>query len=124
MPSEINRYFLFKFSLMHQASFIKKSVFCRFGVYNTNYAAASDYEYFLKLIKVNRRFKKIDTILAIMDDPKMSASVESIKERILIMQHYFSKKAIRNFSKQLIEERICIAGRLRQNIVKGVKRIK
>jgi len=37
-------------SLPHQATFIKRELFMKYGLYNTNYIYASDYEWFLRVI--------------------------------------------------------------------------
>ena len=42
----------------HPASFIKKTVYKKYGLYNTKFQIASDYEFFLRILKKYKlRFK-------------------------------------------------------------------
>lgn len=46
-------------TINHQAAYIKKSVFCRFGLYDLNYRLASDHAFFLKVLVNGVKFKHI-----------------------------------------------------------------
>lgn len=52
-PDKVDFYLLFNQSIHHQASFIKKSVFDRFGMYNEDNQLMSDWEHSLRSIVVN-----------------------------------------------------------------------
>ncbi|NIM10380.1 MAG: glycosyltransferase [Candidatus Aminicenantes bacterium] len=47
-------------TVSHQAMFIHRSIYEKLGVYSLDYCFASDYEFFLRLIKAGIRFKKLD----------------------------------------------------------------
>ncbi|MFC1848878.1 glycosyltransferase family 2 protein [candidate division CSSED10-310 bacterium] len=47
-------------TISHQAMFINRAVYDRIGLYSLNYSLAADYEYFLRMVKNNVEFIKID----------------------------------------------------------------
>jgi glycosyltransferase involved in cell wall biosynthesis len=47
-------------TISHQAMFIHRSVYEKLGVYSLDYCFASDYEFFLRMIKAGIRFEKLD----------------------------------------------------------------
>jgi glycosyltransferase involved in cell wall biosynthesis len=53
-PNTISLNSFLNASLNHQASFIRKSLFDRFGLYNENYQIVSDSEFFLKTIVLGK----------------------------------------------------------------------
>ncbi len=49
-PEIVTPLYLFRKPLLHQASFIKRSLFEQFGMYNESYKIVSDWEFFLKTL--------------------------------------------------------------------------
>ncbi|MEI5639551.1 MULTISPECIES: glycosyltransferase family 2 protein [unclassified Pseudoalteromonas] len=59
----------------HPATFIKKSVYDRFGLYKINYKISADYEVFVRFLLVNKvRFKYVSKTLVRMRDGGVSTS--------------------------------------------------
>jgi glycosyltransferase involved in cell wall biosynthesis len=59
----------------HPATFIRKDVYDRFGLYKTNFKIAADYELFVRLLMVKRiAFKHIDKVLIRMRSGGASTS--------------------------------------------------
>ncbi|WP_462152099.1 glycosyltransferase family 2 protein [Pseudoalteromonas xiamenensis] len=59
----------------HPATFIRKEVYNRFGLYKTHYKISADYELFVRLFLVNKlKFRHIDKILVRMRDGGVSTS--------------------------------------------------
>lgn len=47
-------------SISHQAMFVGRSVYEKIGLYNLDYRLASDYDFFLRMIRANIEFVKLD----------------------------------------------------------------
>ena len=63
-----NRWML-KFGIMppHAGSFIHKDIYNKYGFYNPNYKIAGDFDFFLRVIYINKvKFKKINTLITRM----------------------------------------------------------
>lgn len=59
----------------HPATFIKKSVYDKYGLYKINYKISADYEVFVRFLLVNKvKFKHLDKILVRMRDGGVSTS--------------------------------------------------
>lgn len=59
----------------HPGSFISKSVYINYGLFDTNYIAASDYDFFVKSLLVNNlSFIKYNNCTVIMRDGGLSSS--------------------------------------------------
>lgn len=59
----------------HPATFIKKSVYDKYGLYKINYKISADYEVFVRFLLVNKvNFKHINKILVRMRDGGVSTS--------------------------------------------------
>ena len=54
MPNKITLEHLVKDTLWHPVSFIKKELFNKFGLYNTDYEIVADYDFFFKNIIINK----------------------------------------------------------------------
>jgi len=48
-------------TVSHQAMFVHRGLFEKLGMYSLEYRFASDYEFFLRILKAGARFEKIDT---------------------------------------------------------------
>ncbi len=79
-------------SLSHQATFIPKCIYERFGFYSLNYKLASDYEFFLRLKKNKVSFKKveIDDIYILSEGITRKKLSLSNREAMKIYKNYYS----------------------------------
>ena len=67
-------YFFEGFCILHQASFIKRSLFNKIGLYSTEYKIASDWDFFLKaLFLFNATYLYIDINISVMEPNGISA---------------------------------------------------
>lgn len=53
-PQKLPEDFLIKKMMPHQSSFIKKSLFYKYGLYDLSYKIAADYDFFVRILHVNR----------------------------------------------------------------------
>ncbi len=54
LPDKLSIYYLFHDNIWHPASFIKRELFNRIGLYNEKYQIASDYDFFFNAIIINK----------------------------------------------------------------------
>ena len=101
-----DKYFLFRDCICHQASFFKKSIFEKFGVFNEEFKLASDYEMLLKIM-ADKNLKKayLPITAAYYDVTGASSTSEDIvkKERTLIQKHFYSAFATFVYSSWLYQ---------------------
>jgi glycosyltransferase involved in cell wall biosynthesis len=77
-PAELTVDFLFKASLPHPASFIKRDLFSQFGLYEPQYKIIADWVFFIKVIlKEDVTYKHIDQVISIFDMDGMSSSSDN-----------------------------------------------
>lgn len=84
-----HKYLKNKMSIFHPSTFVKLSVYKNFGVYNTEYKSAADYEFFLKLFLQNAIFVHLPFVLATFrSDGISSKNIKlSIKENYKIRRN-------------------------------------
>ena len=89
----VDKYFLFRDCICHQASFFKKSAFERFGEFNEEFKLAADYEMLLKIM-TDKSLKKeyLPITAAYYDTAGASSTSEDIvkEERAVIQKHFYS----------------------------------
>jgi glycosyltransferase involved in cell wall biosynthesis len=93
--AKISRFSLFRASLPHPATIYKKDAFERYGVFNTTYKIASDYEWFVRsLLKYRLNFKRIDLIITIFSKGGLSTQKDNSglikKEKERVRKTYYS----------------------------------
>ena len=67
----------FKTGLNHQGTFIRRSLFERVGLYDTNFRIAMDYEFFLRAYRAGARFAcHPDPVIALMRDTGISSQLD------------------------------------------------
>ena len=72
-PDKLSMYFFFETTITHQASFIKRSLFSTYGLYNEKYKIVSDWEFWLKtIIKGQCSYLHIPFLLVYYDIEGMS----------------------------------------------------
>lgn len=94
-------YFL-AISLYHQATFIKKELFAKSGLYDESFKMCGDYEFFIRtLLKEDATYKHIPVIVShfITDGMSNDDSYHSInfKERKIAWSRHFSKLVYNHF---------------------------
>jgi glycosyltransferase involved in cell wall biosynthesis len=85
---------LLKGCLNHQSVFIKRSLFEKYGNYNTAYPFCADYEFYLRIpFSILKMAKKIDFPIAYYNKTGASsiAKEQVYKERKSIINKYFGK---------------------------------
>jgi hypothetical protein len=84
--------YFFNQYLPHPATFIKRELFQKIGLYNENYKIASDVEFFIKAISIERSsYKHLNYPITKFDINGISSTQYSISqgERRLINEKYF-----------------------------------
>ena len=86
-------------TLWHPASFIKKSLFFKYGLYNEELKIVSDYDFFLKTIIVNHvTYKYIPLAISIYNVQGISSAKENeqihLAERKKVLETYFPLSVI------------------------------
>ena len=77
----------------HPATFIKRSVFEKFGNYSLHYSVASDFDFFLRVFKSNNiNWKYLDDITVRMATG--GSSNQGLKSKILILREI--KQSLKN----------------------------
>jgi glycosyltransferase involved in cell wall biosynthesis len=82
-----------KMSVFHPSSFISLSAYKKFGLYDTSYKSAADYDLLLKLFLNGCSFTYLSNVLAVFNAEGLSSKnfKLSLKENIRIRTKYFSK---------------------------------
>ena len=97
LPNKIDFPFLYVSALPHPSSFIKKTLFDKFGGYNENYKIVSDWEKWLVFILLNHcSYKHIDLICCRFNINGISATHRELikQERTEVLHKYFSDKEL------------------------------
>ena len=91
--NNVDKYFLIRDCICHQASFYKKSVFDKLGRFNEEFKLAADYEMLLKIMADKSLKKEYLPITAAYYDVTGASSVaDNIvkEERVEIQKHFYS----------------------------------
>lgn len=111
MPSGISRKHMMRDTLWHPVSFIKRDLFFVLGTYNEKFSIASDYDFFLKAILVNKvSMFYLDKTIAIFAHDGMSSLPDNreklLAERRNIQRQYFSDKKIESALRFSFSEKV------------------
>lgn len=107
-PEELSINFLFELSLAHPATFIKRNLFDKFGLYDTDYKITADWTFFLKcILKGNVSTKHINEIISIFDTNGMSSNPSNM-EQIHLERETFLTKEFSLVYKQYLKDKTCI----------------
>ncbi len=93
---------LLKSTVFHPATFFRREVFEKYGLYNEENKIASDYEWYLNyFVKNNGDYAYLDFPVSIFSMSGLSSNEEHGKihqdERKIIQKKYFTQKQIRTF---------------------------
>ena len=94
LPNNINKEFLYISTIRHQASFIKKSLFDKYGLYDESYKIVADYEKWFVFLENNSRFEYIPYIISSQDMHGLSQNFKNkdiaFKERKDVINKNFT----------------------------------
>lgn len=102
-------------SLPHQATFIRKDTFERFGMYDESYKIVSDWKFFLEAIVFNNAsVKYVDVPVAIFDNEGISSGMNNKhrEEREKVLHEFFPERILSDLYraaslKETVENRFC-----------------
>ena len=81
-----------RMSVNHPTCFVKKSVYDKYGIFDTQFRIAADYEIMARFYANNCIFKKSDKVLAVMEAGGLSNNNwKTVNEKYLIHRKYFSR---------------------------------
>ena len=87
-------------SIFHPATFFKKEVFEKYGLYNENNKIVSDYEWYVNYLQTGGDYKYIDLPVSIFSLGGLSSNEKNkvlhLKEYAEVKNKYFSKQEIKN----------------------------
>lgn len=96
---------LFKSTIRHQASFIRRSCFIDCGYYDITLSIVSDWKFFVVLHKNNKKFLKWNTIVACCTSGGISSNLDLIKsERKKVISELYTPEEIFGFYKNIIQK--------------------
>lgn len=109
MPSEITLFQMYKDTLWHPVSFIKRSLFEKLGDYDESYKFIADYEFFFRALIVNKASAKhLGLTISVFTADGTSSQVENIprikEERERVLSTYLSKELIEEQEQKLEAE--------------------
>ena len=92
-PNKIDFAYLYRESLPHQSSFIKRELFERYGNYDEQYKIVSDWKKWLDFLVLNKcSYKHINLVCSKFDNSGISSKNNELreKEHAQVLQEYFS----------------------------------
>ena len=110
MPQTINSFHLYKDTIWHPVTFIKRDLLIACGLYNENYKLVADYDFFCKaMIQKNAASKYIPVCIAEYNTEGMSSREEYKKiekaERQKVISSYLTPAEINEFELKLKREK-------------------
>ncbi len=105
MPDTINLEHMYRDTLWHPVSFIRKAVFDRLGLYDESYRLVADYEFFFKAIVVHKvSARRIDVDIAEYDTRGASSDPankkQELEERNRVWKTYLKPEEIAALEKR------------------------
>ncbi len=108
-PAKLDLYFLFRSTINHQASFIKRALFNEFGMYDTKYKICSDFDFFLKVfLRKPEAFFYFDRVVCNYDNDGASSDNDNyemhVKEKQLVLRANLPEEQYKNMYKAYRKE--------------------
>ena len=104
MPTELTKEFLYRYSLRHQASFIKKELFDKYGLYNENNKVVSDYEKCFVFLENGVTFKYLPYTITYFNTEGISCDKKThsiaLQEKNNVINKYFTKEELISLEKK------------------------
>lgn len=103
-PKEIGPSFFLRKSISHQACFIRKTLFDKYGLYSEKYETSSDKDFFIRALIMNdAKYRYVDFNISIFDIGGIGSSEKykelRKKEKQNIYENYFSKRMLISFER-------------------------
>jgi glycosyltransferase involved in cell wall biosynthesis len=117
MPDQITIEHMVKDTVWHPVSFIKKELFDKFGLYNTNYKIVADYDFFFKTIIMNNVSTcHLNVFISEYNVEGLSSLPSNKKqekiERTQVLNSYLSHETMHSFGYLLNEKKQSLISRL------------
>jgi len=105
MPDIITKEQMFKDTLWHPVSLIKRSLFEKYGAYNENYKLVADYDFFFRtIIKEKASTKHVNIFVAEFSTDGLSSAKNSKEreqeERKEVQKKYLTPEELQRFEKE------------------------
>lgn len=96
-------------SFPHQATFIKRELFEKWGGYDENYKIVSDWKFFLEMVVLhNATIKYIDKPIALFDSTGVSSCAEPGSESRIVMAELFPQRVLDDYAHFIsVKEILC-----------------
>lgn len=105
LPKKITKTFLYFSTVRHQAAFIKKDLFKKYGLYDENYRIVSDYEKWFVFLRNKSKFEYIPYVVSSVNTYGISTNPETIEigksERNDVVKKNYTKKELMYFEDML-----------------------
>jgi glycosyltransferase involved in cell wall biosynthesis len=115
-PDKLSLYHFFIKSICHQATFIKRELFKKYGYYNEQLQIVSDWEFYIKAIIINDcKTKHINIPIVYFDAQGLSNTNKeiSLKEREVVLNQLFPKRVIADLHRlELLENELLMINKL------------
>lgn len=90
-PDKLSFFYFFLNGLCHQAVFIRRELFYKYGFYDEELKIVSDWKFFLLTIfKYNSTYKKMNKILSTHYLGGVSTQIDNTEERNIVLNQHFS----------------------------------
>jgi len=99
-PPKLTLFFWYYWSLNHQNTLIKRSLFDQIGLYNTDFKIASDYDFFIKAtILENCKTRYINDAICCYDMNGISSTNQKLllEERESVLKAFFSERILSDY---------------------------
>lgn len=100
-PNKVTKKLLTNWTIPHPASFIKKSLFDKYGAYSLQFTIVSDWEKWINFFVNGASFKHINHIVSVFDTSGISSTNNELnnRERYIVLNRYFStNRKVNKFS--------------------------
>ena len=115
--SSITLFDLYNNTLNHQATFIRSSLFYRFGLYEEKYTVISDWVFMLKTIILNNvSFKYISKTISYYNEDGISNGESNyyIEERIPALKELFASRILMDYEVKFNKDFVIIYNRIKK----------
>jgi glycosyltransferase involved in cell wall biosynthesis len=96
-PNTLTKEYILNYTLSHQSSYFKKDIFFKYGMYDTFYRIAGDYDLYAQMIHNEEiSFKYINETLSVFKQDGIS-NQKKHRDRLKFEQHHLRKKYFNNY---------------------------
>lgn len=101
-PQNLTKLHLIKTSIPHQATFVKRELFLKYGMFDETFKIAGDYDFLLRLVVKNSiQSQYVPVLCAYFDRNGISSTSPDLRERErkIALNRYFGKFELHYYSK-------------------------